>query len=243
MSEPRGVVGLFSRLGVSLSPPKVIVLYGEPMVGKSVLSVMLAGRLASSMNRRVGLIYTEPVWEDPEYQSFVVNATNAKFDLVRLADWRHFNSIVAGFRDRVIVFDSISALITDIVSRFTMSGWDLRAVTPRVHQIVVTLVHYLRAVVNSSKTVAVIVAHASSTAGTGRYRGVTDSRPSFTRRVLHECDVELELRIDPENKDVRVLTVVANRINPFSDGKSVYFRFIKGDVEEVPEEGLKVKVV
>jgi len=238
-----GVVGLFNKLGVSLSPPKTIVLYGEPMVGKTVLSVMLASRLASSMSRKVGLIYTEPVWDDPEYQSFVINATNAKFDLVRLVDWRHFNSIVAGFRDRVIVFDSISALITDIVSRFTVSGWDLRAVTPRVHQGVVTLVHYLRAVVNNSKTIVIIVAHSSSTAGVGRYRGITDNRPAFARRILHECDVELELKIDSENKDLRILTVVANRINPFSDGRSVYFKFIKGDVEEVSEDLIRVKVM
>ena len=243
MSEHMGVVGLFNKLGVSLSPPKIVVLYGESMVGKTVLSVMLASRLASSMNKRVGVIYTEPVWDDPEYQSFVINATNAKFDLVRLADWRHFNSIVAGFRDRVIVFDSISALITDIVSRFTMSGWDLRAVIPRVHQIVVTLVHYLRAVVNNSKTIAIIIAHSTSTAGTGKHRGITDSRPSFTRRVLHECDFELELKIDSENKDLRILTVVANRINPFSDGRSVYFKFIKGDVEEVSEDLIRVKVM
>jgi len=60
---------------------------------------------------------------------------------------------------------------------------------------------------------------------------------------LHECDFELELKIDSENKDLRILTVVANRINPFSDGRSVYFKFIKGDVEEVSEEGLRVKVM
>jgi len=237
-----GVVGLFNKLGVSLSPPKIVVLYGEPMAGKTVLSVMLASKLADTMNRKVGVIYTEPVWDDPEYQSFVINATNAKFDLVRLADWRHFNSIVAGFRDRVIVFDSISALITDIVSRFTMSGWDLRAVTPRVHQIVVTLVHYLRAVVNNSKTIVIIVAHSSSTAGVGKYRGITDNRPAFARRILHECDAELELRVDSDNKDVRVLTVIANRVNPFSEGRSVAFRFVKGNVEPVGEEMLKVKV-
>ena len=238
-----GVIEMFNELGVSLNPPKMLVVYGEPMAGKTVLSVMLASKLADTMNRKVGVIYTEPVWEDGEYQSFVMNVTGAKFDAVKLADWRHFNSIVSSFRDRVIVFDSISALITDIVSRFTFAGWDLRAVTPRVHQIVITLTHFMRAVVNNSRTVAVIVAHSSSTAGVGRYRGITDNRPAFAKRILHECDAELELRVDSDNKDVRVLTVIANRVNPFSEGRSVAFRFVKGNVEPVGEEMLKVKVM
>jgi predicted ATP-dependent serine protease len=237
-----GVLELFEKLGVSLNPPKLLVLYGEAMVGKSTLSIMLADRLSQKLQKKPIVIYTEPIWEDPEYQNFIANSTRARFDIVKLADWRHFNSLVAGFRDRVIVLDSLSALVTDITTRFTAMGWDLRAITPRVNQIAVTMIHYLRAVVNNSKTVGIIVAHASSSAGVGKHRGVYEDRPAVPRRILHEVDYELYMEIGEDPKS-RVLTVVANRINPFGEGMSVTFMFKDGDIETTQTGQLKIRVV
>jgi len=237
-----GVVELFERLGVSLNPPKLLVIYGEAMVGKSTLAVMLADRLGAKLQKKPIVIYTEPVWDDSEYQSFIANATKSKFEVVKLVDWRQFNSIVAGFRDRVIVVDSLSALVTDITARFTAMGWDVRAITPRVNQIAVTLIHFLRMVINNSKTVGIIVAHASSSAGVSRHRGVYEDRPAIPRRVLHEVDYELELSIGEDSK-TRVLTVVANRINPFAEGMSATFTFKDGDVEITQAGQLKIRVV
>jgi predicted ATP-dependent serine protease len=236
------VLELFEKLGVSLNPPKLLVLYGEAMVGKSTLAIMLADRLSQKLQKKPIVIYTEPVWDDPEYQSFIANATKSKFEVVKLADWRHFNSIVAGFRDRVIVLDSLSALVTDITSRFTSMGWDIRAVTPRVNQVAVTMVHFLRMVVNNSRTVGIIVAHASSSAGVSRHRGAYEDRPAIPRRVLHEVDYELHMEIGEDPK-TRVLTVVANRINPFAEGMSVIFAFKDGDVEFRESGQLKIRVV
>jgi predicted ATP-dependent serine protease len=237
-----GVLELFEKLGVSLNPPKLLVVYGEAMVGKSTLAVMLADRLAQRLQKKPIIIYAEPIWDDPEYQSFIANNTKAKFEIVKLADWRHFNSVVASFRDRVIVLDSLSALVTDITSRFTSMGWDIRAITPRVNQITVTMVHFLRMVVNNSKTVGVIVAHASSSAGVSKHRGAYEDRPAIPRRVLHEVDYELMLEIGEDPKS-RVLTVVANRINPFGEGMSVTFIFKDGDVEVRESGQLKIRVV
>jgi predicted ATP-dependent serine protease len=237
-----GVLEMFEKLGVSLNPPKLVVLYGEAMVGKSTLSIMLADRLSQKLQKKSIVIYTEPIWEDPEFQSFIANSTKAKFEIVKLADWRHFNSVVAGFRDRVIVLDSLSALVTDIVSRFTAMGWDVRAITPRVNQITVTMVHFLRMVVNNSKTIGIIVAHASSSAGVSRHRGVYEDRPAIPRRVLHEVDYELYMEIGEDPKS-RVLTVVANRINPFAEGASATFVFKDGDIEVRESGQLKIRVV
>jgi predicted ATP-dependent serine protease len=237
-----GVLELFEKLGVSLNPPKLVVLYGEAMVGKSTLAVMLADKLGQRLQKKPIVIYVEPIWDDPEYQSFIANSTKAKFEIVKLVDWRQFNSIVAGFRDRIIVLDSLSALVTDIVSRFTAMGWDLRAITPRVNQIVVTMVHFLRMVVNNSKTIGIIVAHASSSAGVSKHRGVYDDRPAIPRRVLHEIDYEFELSIGDDPKS-RVLTVVANRINPFAEGVSAVFTFKDGDIEITQTGQLKIRVV
>jgi predicted ATP-dependent serine protease len=237
-----GVLELFEKLGVSLNPPKLVVLYGEAMVGKSTLAVMLADRLSQKLQRKPIVIYVEPVWDDPEYQSFIANATKAKFEVVKLVDWRQFNSIVAGFRDRVIVLDSLSALVTDIVSRFTAMGWDVRAITPRVNQITVTLIHFLRMVVNNSRTVGIIVAHSTSSAGVSRHRGVFEDRPAIPRRILHEVDYELQLEIGEDLK-ARVLTVVANRVNPFVEGASVSFVFKDGDVEVRESGQLRIRVV
>jgi predicted ATP-dependent serine protease len=233
---------MFEKLGVSLNPPKLVVLYGEAMVGKSTLAVMLADRLGAKLQKKPIIIYVEPIWEDPEYQNFIASTTKAKFEIVKLADWRHFNSIVAGFRDRVIVLDSLSALVTDIMSRFTAMGWDVRAITPRVNQITVTLIHFLRMVVNNSKTVAVIVAHSTSSAGVSRHRGVFEDRPAIPRRVLHEVDYELMMEVGEDPK-VRVLTVVANRINPFSEGMSATFTFKDGDIEVTQSGQLRIRVV
>jgi predicted ATP-dependent serine protease len=236
------VLELFEKLGVSLNPPKLTVVYGEAMVGKSTLAVMLADRLSQKLQKKPIIIYVEPIWEDPEYQSFIAGVTKAKFEIVKLVDWRHFNSIVAGFRDRVIVLDSLSALVTDIVSRFTAMGWDVRAITPRVNQITVTLIHFLRMVVNNSKTVGIIVAHSTSSAGVSRHRGVFEDRPAIPRRVLHEVDYELHLEIGEDPKS-RVLTVVANRINPFGEGMSASFVFKDGDIEVRESGQLKIRVV
>jgi len=237
-----GVLELFEKLGVSLNPPKLLVLYGEAMVGKSTLAVMLADRLSQKLQKKPIIIYVEPVWDDIEYQSFVANVTRAKFEVVKLVDWRQFNSIVAGFRDRVIVLDSLSALVTDIVSRFTSMGWDIRAITPRVNQITVTLIHFLRMVVNNSRTVGIIVAHSSSSAGVSRHRGAYEDRPAVPRRILHEVDYELMLEIGEDPK-TRVISVVANRINPFGEGMSVTFTFKDGDIEVQQSGQLKIRVV
>jgi predicted ATP-dependent serine protease len=237
-----GVLELFEKLGVSLNPPKLVVLYGEAMVGKSTLAVMLADRLSQKLQKKPIVIYVEPIWEDPEYQSFIANVTKSKFEIVRLADWRHFNSVVASFRDRVIVLDSLSALVTDITSRFTAMGWDIRAITPRVNQIAVTMIHFMRMVVNNSKTLGIIVAHASSSAGVSRHRGVFEDRPAIPRRVLHEVDYEIEMGIGEDPK-TRVINVVANRINPFAEGMSVVFTFKDGDVEVQQSGQLKIRVV
>jgi predicted ATP-dependent serine protease len=237
-----GVLELFEKLGVSLNPPKLLVVYGEAMVGKSTLSVMLADRLSQKLQKKTIVIYTEPIWEDPEFQNFIASTTKAKFEIVRLADWRHFNSVVASFRDRVIVLDSLSALVTDIVSRFTSMGWDVRAITPRVNQITVTMVHFLRMVVNNSRTIGIIVAHSTSSAGVSKHRGVFEDRPAVPRRVLHEVDYELHLEVGEDPK-TRVLTVVANRINPFGEGMSAMFMFKDGDVDILQSGQLKIRVV
>jgi predicted ATP-dependent serine protease len=236
------VLDMFEKLGVSLNPPKLLVVYGEAMVGKSTLAVMLADRLSQRLQKKPIIIYAEPIWDDPEYQSFIAGVTKAKFEIVKLADWRHFNSVVASFRDRVIVLDSLSALVTDITSRFTSMGWDIRAITPRVNQITVTMVHFLRMVVNNSKTVGVIVAHASSSAGVSKHRSMYEDRPAIPRRILHEVDYELMLEIGEDPKS-RVLTVVANRINPFGEGMSVTFIFKDGDIEITQTGQLKIRVV
>jgi predicted ATP-dependent serine protease len=237
-----GVLELFEKLGVSLNPPKLVVLYGEAMVGKSTLAVMLADRLGAKLQKKPIIIYVEPIWEDPEYQSFIANVTKSKFEIVRLADWRHFNSVVASFRDRVIVLDSLSALVTDIMSRFTAMGWDVRAITPRVNQITVTMVHFLRMVVNNSKTVGIIVAHSTSSAGVSKHRGVFEDRPAIPRRVLHEVGYELHLEIGEDPKS-RVLNVIANRINPYAEGVSASFVFKDGDVELQQTGQLRIRVV
>jgi predicted ATP-dependent serine protease len=219
-----------------------LVVYGEAMVGKSTLAVMLADRLGSKLQKKPIVIYTEQVWDDPEYKSFIANFTKARFDVVKLVDWRQFNSIVAGFRDRVIVLDSLSALVTDIVSRFTVAGWDVRAIIPRVNQIAVTMIHFLRMVVNNSLTVGIIVAHASSSAGINKHRGAWEDKPAVPRRILHETDYELLLQVGEDSKS-RVITVVANRINPFAEGASVYFVFKDGDIEVRESGQLKIRVV
>jgi len=237
-----GVLELFEKLGVSLNPPKLLVLYGEAMVGKSTLAVMLADRLSQKLQKKPIVIYVEPIWDDPEYQAFIANATKSKFEIIKLVDWRQFNSVVAGFRDRIIVLDSLSALVTDIMSRFTSMGWDIRAITPRVNQITVTMVHFLRMVVNNSKTIAIVIAHASSSAGVSKHRGVYEDRPAIPRRVLHEVDYELLLEVGEDPKS-RVISVVANRINPFGEGMSVTFTFKDGDIEVRESGQLKIRVV
>jgi len=237
-----GVLELFEKLGVSLNPPKLIIIYGEAMVGKSTLAVMLADRLSQRLQKKPVVIYTEPVWDDPEYQSFVASVTKAKFEIIKLVDWRQFNSIIAGFRDRVIVLDSLSALVTDIMARFTAMGWDVRAIVPRVNQITVTMIHFMRMVVNNSRTVGIIVAHASSSAGASKHRGAWEDKPAIPRRILHESDYELLLEVGEDSKS-RVITVVANRINPFSEGVSATFTFKDGDIEITQTGQLKIRVV
>jgi len=229
-------------LGVSLNPPKLLVVYGEAMVGKSTLAVMLADRLSQRLQKKPIVIYVEPIWDDPEYQAFIANATKSKFEIIKLVDWRQFNSVVAGFRDRVIVLDSLSALVTDITARFTAMGWDVRAIMPRVNQITVTMVHFLRMVVNNSKTIAIVIAHASSSAGVSRHRGAWEDKPAIPRRILHETDYELLLEVGEDNKS-RVISVVANRINPFAEGASASFVFKDGDIEVRESGQLRIRVV
>ena len=82
--------------------------------------------------------------------------------------------------------------------------------------------------------------HAGSTAGTGKFRNVTDLRPSMAGRVAHSLDYLILMEAEGASLDApRRLTLVMSRLSPISEGKSVRFRFLGDKIELVEEEKKK----
>jgi ABC-type hemin transport system ATPase subunit len=240
--KPQSTLELLSRLDVVVKEGKVIGLYGPSLVGKSILAAMIAQAFVGS-DGNVVIFGTENHYADDDYRALI-----EKF-LPKNHYINFCNSLETLYKYMYIVkkksFEGKTALILDSLSFIAIretAKWSVQGVTePRV--IVARVVPQLYTVAAAFKDLiiekhafGIIVMHASSTAGTGKYRGLVDLRPSMAGRVAHSLDYLLLLTAEGASLNApRKLTLVMSRLNPLAEGREVKFKFTGSGVELVEE--------
>ena len=226
---------LLRRLGLDLTPPKVIVLYGQPMVGKSVLSWQIARSLSG---RGVALLAYEKKYRDETYFRRLTElagnwSPHSVFICETLRDmYRALKGRDEPLNADVLIVDSISAIADKELSYWAASlppgSFEPRVVSARIVPLLRAASSMVIDWATANKAVAIVVAHATSTAGSGKHRGVTDWKPSFATRCGHHIDYELLLE-ELEDKTRRLIDV-ADRVNEANEGSYIKFRIVQGGV-------------
>jgi hypothetical protein len=141
--------------------------------------------------------------------------------------------------------DGKVALILDSLSFIAMretAEWNMRGVTEprvivaRVVPVLYTVAAAFKQLVIEKRALGIVIMHAGSMAGAGKYRGLVDYRPSMAGRVAHSLDYLILMEAEGSSLDSpRKLTLVASRLTPLNEGRSVKFKFRENIVEEIAE--------
>jgi len=240
-------IDLLNRVDVSLKEGKTIGIYGLSMVGKSVLASMIARDFADG-DGHVIIFGTENHYADEDYRNLIskflpkshyINYCNSLESLYRylyLVRKKSFEGRVA------LILDSLSFIAIRETARWNMQGVaEPRVIAARVIPQLYTVAAAFKDLVIEKHALGIMIMHAGSTAGAGKFRGLTDLRPSMAGRVAHSLDYLILMEAEGAALEApRKLTLVMSRLSPLSEGKSVRFRF-SGDRVEIVEEEKKEK--
>jgi len=226
-AQPESLSSALGSVGVHLEFRTVVNVFGPPMVGKSVLAVLLARSVA----KRVVVLAAEPSYEEPRYLKFLAEAVGFEPDVRYVKYFSQARDSFRELRDCAVVVDSVSALADREAAYWLTKSAEPRVIAARVVPQTRALALVARLWANEREGFVVLVTHATSTAGAFRYRGLADLKPSLAMRAGHYVDYELLLTV--EDDGTRVLTVVASRTTPWAEGRQLQLKFTKGGVEVV----------
>jgi energy-coupling factor transporter ATP-binding protein EcfA2 len=239
-------VDLLGRIDVAVKEGKTIGIYGFSMVGKSILATIIARDFAGE-NGNVIVFGTENHYADDDYRAMIskflpkshfINYCNSLESLYRymfLVRKKQFDGRVA------LILDSLSFIAIRETARWNMQGvTEPRVIAARVIPQLYTVAAAFKDLVVEKHALGIMIMHAGTTAGTGKFRGITELRPSMAGRVAHSLDYLVLMEADGASLDApRRLTLVMSRLSPTSEGKTVRFRFAGDRVELVEEEKKK----
>jgi energy-coupling factor transporter ATP-binding protein EcfA2 len=238
---------LLSRIDVSVKEGKTIGVYGFSMVGKSILSTIIARDFAGENGNAI-VFGTENHYADEDYRNMVskflpknhfinyCNNLETLYKYMYIVKKKSFEGKV------VLILDSLSFIAIRETARWNMQGVsEPRVIAARVIPQLYTVAAAFKDLVVEKRALGIMIMHAGTTAGTGKFRGITDLRPSMAGRVAHSLDYLILMEAEGASLDApRKLTLVMSRLSPLSEGKSVKFRF-SGDKIEIVEEEKKEK--
>jgi len=242
--EARPALSLLARLGVSVKEGKTLGVYGPSMVGKSVLAAVVAREYVGDEGTAV-VFGVEPHYADEEYREVlkqflprhhyinVCESTPKLYEYMSIVRRARLEGKVA------LMLDSLSFIAMRETAEWSMKGVnEPRVIAARVIPAVYTVASAFKQLVVEKRALGIVVMHAGSTAGAGKYRGLVDYRPSMAARVAHSLDYLVLVESEGASLDApRKLTLVASRLTPMYEGRAVRFRFKDGSVEEVAEAG------
>jgi hypothetical protein len=238
---------LLSRIDVSVKEGKTIGIYGLSMVGKSVLAAMISRDFVGE-GGHVVIFGTENHYADEDYRNLITkflpkahyinycNSLEALYKYLYLVRKKSFEGRVA------LILDSLSFIAIRETARWNMQGvTEPRVIAARVIPQLYTVAAAFKDLVIEKRALGIMIMHAGSMAGAGKFRGITDLRPSMAGRVAHSLDYLILMEAEGAALDApRKLMLVMSRLSPLSEGKSVKFRFA-GDRVEIVEEEKKEK--
>jgi stage V sporulation protein SpoVS len=237
---------LLGKLGVSARDGCNIGLYGPSMVGKSVFAAMIAREYVGDSG--VAVVFgTEVHYVNEEYRE-VIERFLPRHRYVNVCDTTprlyEYMGLVrrARLEGRVaLILDSLSFIAMRETAEWHMRGVsEPRVIAARVIPLIYTVASAFKQLVAEKRALGVVVMHAGSMAGAGKYRGLVDYRPSMAGRVAHSLDYLVLMESEGATLEApRRLTLVASRLSPVYEGRSVRFKFKEDGVEEVVEAGEK----
>jgi len=235
---------LLASLGVNAKETKTIGIYGASMIGKSVLAAIIAREYAGENGTAV-VFGTEAHYSDEDYRNMIsrflpknkyinychyVDELYHYFDLVRK---KQFEGKVA------MILDSLSFIALEETAEWNMKGvTEPRVIIARVVPTLNTVAAAFKELVVEKHALGIVIMHAGSMAGVGKYRGLVDFRPAMAMRTAHSLDYLILMESEGYSlNSPRKLTLVASRLNPLSEGKTAKFKFKDSEIEEVAEQG------
>ena len=226
------VVRLFEKIGVDVKPRKTVGIYGPSMLGKSVLAAMLA-REYCGPGGYVVVFGTEEHYADEEYRKLIASFAKPRYFINYCPDleslFKYMNMVRAKrFEEKLaLILDSLSFIAMREASKWSARGiTEPRVIAARVIPALYSVSSYFKRLVVEKDALGVVVMHAASMAGMGKYRGFADLRPSMAMRVAHSLDHLVLLTGEKGNPDApRKLTLVMSRLNPVMEGAQVEFTF------------------
>jgi ABC-type hemin transport system ATPase subunit len=234
---------LLNRIDVSVKEGKTIGIYGLSMVGKSVLASMISRDFAGD-NGHVIIFGTENHYADEDYRNLIskflsknhfinyCNSLESLYKYMSIVKKKQFEGRVA------LILDSLSFIAIRETAKWNMQGvTEPRVIAARVIPQLYTVAAAFKDLIIEKHALGIMIMHAGTTAGTGKFRGFTDLRPSMAGRVAHSLDYLVLMEAEGASLDSpRKLTLVMSRLSPISEGKFVRFRFSGDRVEIVDEE-------
>jgi len=232
-------IELFSRLGVGVKEGKNVGLYGLPMIGKSVLAAILVREFVGENGTAI-VFGTEDHYSDEDYRGLIASflPKSHYINYCRNVEevYRYLNIVEAKqFEGRVaLILDSFSALANVEASELSAKGLkEVRLKVSRVTPMVNEVATRFKRVLTEKHALGITVMHASSMAGAGKFRGLVDWKPVMSARVAHSLDYLIYMHA-PEGTALnapRALTMVASRLTPLDEGRTIKFRFKEKTVE------------
>jgi len=228
-----GALDLLEELGVEIKPGKVVGIYGPSLVGKSLLAWIIASEFVGN-NGNVVVFGIEPHYQDSDYRKLAesymqvrtryINYCASKEDVfkyMRLASKHRFEGKVA------FILDSLSYIMMYEQAKYISQGYsEPRVYVPRVVPVLYSIASLFKRLTLDKDALGLVIMHASSSAGTMKYRGLVDLRPSMAQRVLHSLDYLLLMESEGAKPDApRKLTLIASRLTPLAEGNTVNFIF------------------
>jgi len=238
------VTSLLNSLGVKTTPGKNIGLYGLSLVGKSVLASMLCSEFCGEEGTAI-VFGVEEHFADEEYRSLITQFLPRKHYINYCPNlesiYKYFSLVERKeFEGRLcLILDSLSFVAIRESATWQMRGvTEPRIIASRVIPALYTVAGIFKHLVVEKNALGIVVMHAGSTAGTQKYRGLTDLRPSMASRVAHSLDYLILMESEgPTLESPRKLTLVASRLTPLNEGKTVRFVFKGRGVELIKEGG------
>lgn len=204
-----------------------MLIYGPSMVGKSLLAWIIAGEYAGD---GVVVVYgSEPHYVDQDYRSLVekvlagtthyINYTPYAQDVFKYT--AKLYSLWQRIRDKklVLILDSLSMIAQREAKKYYAKGiTESRVIAARVVPLLNALATEIKDIAIQHRALGIIIAHAGSTAGSYKYRGIADLKPSMSMRTAHNVDYILLMQRADGGAE---LTLVANRTKPDTEGSTI----------------------
>jgi ABC-type hemin transport system ATPase subunit len=229
-----------ASIGVNVKEGKSIGIYGASMVGKSVLASIVAKEFVGE-GGTVVIFGTETHYSDEDYRNMISQfLPKSKYiNYCRYVDeLYHYFDIVRkkNFEGRVaMILDSLSFIALQETAEWNMRGvTEPRVIIARVIPTLNTVATAFKELLVEKRALGIVIMHAGSTAGTGKFRGLVDFRPSMAMRVAHSLDYLLFMESEGYSlNSPRKLTLVQSRLSPLDEGKTVEIKFTSQGIEPI----------